>query len=73
MRRILPLHTRVFASCCLAAAIAALVSVGAQQTAIAGGVSVSGELRQWHKVTLTLDGPQAAETDIAPTRSSITV
>ena len=23
-----------------------------------GGVDISGELRQWHKVTLTLDGPQ---------------
>ncbi len=27
---------------------------------------VSGELRQWHKVTLTLDGPQADETSDAP-------
>lgn len=27
---------------------------------------VSGELRQWHKVTLTLDGPQADETAAAP-------
>src|SRR5438046_2412366 len=25
------------------------------------GVAVSGELEQWHKVTLTLDGPQASE------------
>jgi hypothetical protein len=25
--------------------------------------AVSGELKQWHKVTLTLDGPQAQETD----------
>ncbi|GAB5562320.1 MAG: hypothetical protein SynsKO_39670 [Synoicihabitans sp.] len=29
-------------------------------------IELSGELRQWHKVTLTLDGPQAAETDTAP-------
>ena len=28
----------------------------------ANDVSVSGDLRQWHKVTLTLDGPQADET-----------
>jgi len=28
---------------------------------------VSGELKQWHKVTLTLDGPQAKETDTDPT------
>ena len=27
---------------------------------------VSGELRQWHKVTLTFNGPQASETDASP-------
>jgi len=27
---------------------------------------VAGELKQWHKVTLTFDGPQASETDVAP-------
>ncbi len=27
---------------------------------------VSGDLKQWHKVTLTLDGPQATETDNDP-------
>jgi hypothetical protein len=27
---------------------------------------VSGELKQWHKVTLTLDGPQATETENDP-------
>ncbi|MDP5170067.1 MAG: DUF5060 domain-containing protein [Bacteroidia bacterium] len=31
-----------------------------------GQVKITGELRQWHKVTLTLDGPFAAETDIDP-------
>jgi hypothetical protein len=31
-----------------------------------GKVIVSGELKQWHKVTLTVDGPFAAETDTAP-------
>jgi hypothetical protein len=25
-------------------------------------VAISGELRQWHKITLTLDGPEATET-----------
>jgi hypothetical protein len=30
------------------------------------GAVVSGELRQWHKVTLTLDGPQADESSISP-------
>ena len=32
----------------------------------ADGVAITGELRQWHKVTLTLDGPQADEQDTAP-------
>lgn len=28
--------------------------------------AMSGELKQWHKVTLTVDGPQAKETDTDP-------
>lgn len=32
----------------------------------AGSVAITGELRQWHKVTLELAGPFAAETDTAP-------
>jgi hypothetical protein len=31
-----------------------------------GEVAISGELKQWHKVTLTLDGPFAKETDTRP-------
>jgi hypothetical protein len=31
-----------------------------------GAVEVSGELKQWHKVTLTLDGPFAHERDSKP-------
>lgn len=31
-----------------------------------GEVVVSGELKQWHKVTLTLDGPFASEMDTRP-------
>jgi len=31
-----------------------------------GSVHLTGELRQWHKVTLTLDGPFAHETDTSP-------
>lgn len=31
-----------------------------------GDVAMTGELKQWHKVTLTLDGPFAAETDTRP-------
>ncbi|MGC8991830.1 MAG: DUF5060 domain-containing protein, partial [Verrucomicrobiia bacterium] len=29
-------------------------------------VVISGDLKQWHKVTLTLDGPPASETDTQP-------
>ncbi|MFC1766647.1 DUF5060 domain-containing protein, partial [Planctomycetota bacterium] len=32
----------------------------------AGAVTISGDLRQWHKVTLTLDGPYAHELDKEP-------
>ena len=31
-----------------------------------GNISVSGELKQWHKVTLDLAGPFSRETDISP-------
>lgn len=31
-----------------------------------GSVTISGELKRWHKVTLTLDGPFASETDTNP-------
>lgn len=31
-----------------------------------GSVDISGELKQWHKVTLTLDGPYAHELDNSP-------
>ncbi|MEM1294442.1 MAG: hypothetical protein AAGH89_03690, partial [Verrucomicrobiota bacterium] len=31
-----------------------------------GDVEISGELKEWHKVTLTLDGPFARETDTDP-------
>lgn len=31
-----------------------------------GSVDVSGELREWHKVTVTLDGPFAHEQDTSP-------
>jgi len=35
-------------------------------TATTPQIELSGELRQWHKITLTLDGPQAAESDQTP-------
>lgn len=35
-------------------------------TVLAEEPSLGGELKTWHKVTLTADGPQAAETDSSP-------
>jgi hypothetical protein len=49
-----------------AAAIGAVVMVGAQQSGAPPDVSVTGDLRQWHKVTLTFTGPQADEAGTAP-------
>jgi hypothetical protein len=37
-----------------------------RQPAGTAGAAITGEFKQWHKVTLTLDGPQAAETDTDP-------
>ncbi len=58
---------RAFVSAC---AIAAVVLGGAalsgRQAPRTADVSMSGELRQWHKVTLTLTGPQADELSTAP-------
>jgi hypothetical protein len=45
---------------------ALLLACLAAPAAAAGPASVSGELRQWHKVTLTLEGPFARERDAEP-------
>ena len=37
-----------------------------QQRETPGTVELTGELRQWHKVTLTLNGPPADETSNSP-------
>src|SRR5689334_3195636 len=45
------------------------VVVAAQRQGGAGAnpeVAISGELKQWHKVTLTLTGPQADEVSSTP-------
>ena len=39
---------------------------GVRQPGAPAGAAISGELRQWHKVTLTFTGPQASETDTSP-------
>jgi len=45
-------------------AVSAVLS--AQPLRSAQGVELGGELRQWHKVTLTFDGPQADERAMDP-------
>lgn len=50
-------------ACVLLPLLAAVSVLQARQPA---GAVVSGDLRQWHKVTLTLDGPQADESASAP-------
>ena len=60
---------RVFVSAYAIAAAAlcgAALSGAQRQSGPAADVSMSGELRQWHKVTLTLTGPQADERSTAP-------
>ena len=42
------------------------VVVSGKQAPRPADVSISGELRQWHKVTLTLTGPEADELSTAP-------
>jgi hypothetical protein len=50
------------------ALVGATVFVGAAQRQPAPNtdVTISGELKQWHKVTLTLSGPQAEESAVSP-------
>jgi len=50
-------------SACLAAPT---LFAGASSLDGTGSVAVTGELKQWHKVTLTLDGPFARENDNHP-------
>jgi len=51
----------------LAVTLCAVAVSGKQRPAPpAADVSISGELRQWHKVTLTAIGPQADELSTAP-------
>ncbi len=50
----------------LASAAAAAQLVQPRQADGKGTVAITGELKQWHKVTLTLDGPFAHEQDNEP-------
>ncbi|HJS07015.1 MAG TPA: DUF5060 domain-containing protein, partial [Pirellulales bacterium] len=42
------------------------VAASPQKVAAQTKVEIAGELKAWHKVTLTLDGPKARETDNEP-------
>ena len=53
----------VLLACCLAAQA---LAAAAQLSDGGGSVSVTGDLKQWHKVTLILDGPFARERDSDP-------
>ena len=49
-----------------AAPVASVPLVMPRQSDVSSAVSISGELKQWHKVTLALDGPFAHEQDNEP-------
>src|SRR5687768_3544264 len=58
---------RTFHAYAVAVVVTAAAPGGAQsQSRPVADVSISGELRQWHNVTLTLSGPQADELSNAP-------
>ena len=56
----------LFCLCLLAAGLAATDSSGAGSTPGIVAPAVTGELKQWHKITLTFDGPAAREQDKDP-------
>ena len=56
----------LFAMCCLILLVCDSRGAGANRRANGDGhIRISGELMQWHKVTLTLDGPFAGESDVS--------
>jgi hypothetical protein len=57
---------RALASTFAAVAFSAIAVASARQSGRSADVSVEGDLRQWHKVTLTFMGPQADEAADAP-------
>ena len=42
------------------ASLSSLIALGSLTSAVSGG-QISGELKTWHKVTITFDGPQTSE------------
>lgn len=57
----------VLALSCLADVAVARAAAGSRAESDGdGAIEISGELKQWHKVTLTLDGPRAGQRDNEP-------
>ena len=62
-----PMNLAVFAMCLLILMACDTRGAGPRRLADGdGSIKISGELKQWHKVTLTLDGPFARESDTNP-------
>jgi len=59
-------YDRIVRTICALCFFAGAFVIFPAQIAAAGEVKISGELRQWHKVTLTLSGPFARELDNNP-------
>ena len=57
---------RLAGTCAAVVVVIGIVTPSARQRDAASDVSVSGDLRQWHKVTLTFTGPNADETAVSP-------
>ncbi|MES2696690.1 MAG: DUF5060 domain-containing protein [Verrucomicrobiota bacterium] len=64
LRRPASLILPLLAFCC--AALTALGQSTSRQLDGDGSIKIEGELKQWHKVTLTLSGPYAHERDTEP-------
>jgi hypothetical protein len=62
-----PVNLNLFVICLLIAVACGARSADAKHPRDGdGSVEISGELKQWHRVTLTLDGPFARESDTNP-------
>ena len=61
------MKTNLYSTVYSAVALGCLVTAGCAGP----NVEISGELKQWHKVTLTLDGPEAAETGAGEGESEV--
>ncbi len=61
------IRSRIRSKTLLAILLAALAVLQLAETPVwAAQAAISGELKQWHKVTLSIQGPEAKETDTDP-------